>query len=61
MEDHFRKEMRKQMNELADVVATGGVQDWDAYKYVTGQIAGLAFAERIFLDLVQLTAEKDDD
>lgn len=60
LEEHLRKEFRKQMNELADVVATGGVQDWANYKYVTGQIAGLAYAERIFLDAVDFAKEQAD-
>lgn len=60
LEEHLKKELRRQMNELADVVATGGVQDWDSYKYVTGQIAGLAYAERIFLDAIELQRERDD-
>jgi hypothetical protein len=54
-EQSFRKSLRTQMNDLADVLATG-VKDWDEYKYITGQIAGLAFAERFFLDMV----EEDD-
>jgi hypothetical protein len=49
------------MNELADVVATGGAADWDQYKYITGQIAGLAWAERAFLDLVEKSQKEQED
>ena len=59
LEELFRKELRKQMNDLADVAATGGIRDWDAYKYLTGQIAGLAAAERLFLDFIE-TSQKED-
>ena len=38
------------MNDVADTLATGGIRTWDEYKHLTGQIAGLAYAERIFLD-----------
>lgn len=61
IEEYYRKEMRQQMNELADVVATGGAADWDQYKYITGQIAGLAWAERAFLDLVEKSQKEQDD
>lgn len=47
-EELFKKAIRLQMNDLADVVATGGAQTFDEYKHLTGQVAGLAFAERIF-------------
>jgi len=50
LEEFFKKEVRSQMNELADIVAAGSVKSFDEYKFITGQIAGLAYAERIFLD-----------
>lgn len=59
LEERLRKELRRQMNELADVAATGGCSDWTHYQRVVGKIEGLAFAERAFLDLVEL-AEKED-
>ena len=63
LEEHLRKEIRKYMNDLADVIATGGVRSWDEYKYVTGQIAGIAVIERIFLDAIELRdrGEEADD
>ena len=59
-EELFKKAIRLQMNDLADVVATGGAQSFEEYKHLTGQVAGLAFAERIFLDLVAKFHEEDD-
>jgi len=61
IEEYYRTEMRPHMNELADVVATGGAADWDQYKYITGQIAGLAWAERAFLDLVEKSQKEQQD
>lgn len=60
LEEHFRKQVRNQMNELADVVATGGIKSFEEYKYTTGQIAGLAFAERIFLDTLEDYNKEND-
>mgnify|MGYP003643325867 FL=1 len=53
LEEFFKKEVRNQMNELADIVAAGSVKSFDEYKFITGQIAGLAYAERIFLDTLE--------
>jgi hypothetical protein len=53
LEEFFKKEVRSQMNELADIVAAGSVKNFDEYKFITGQIAGLAYAERIFLDTLE--------
>jgi hypothetical protein len=61
IEEYYRKELRQQMNELADVVATGGASDWAQYKHITGQIAGLAWAERAFLDLVEQSQKEQED
>jgi hypothetical protein len=50
--DSALAEIRKEMNELADAVATGsGVADYAAYQKFIGVIHGLAVAERILLDL----------
>jgi hypothetical protein len=39
------------MNEYADNLAAGMAPDFPEYKYVVGQIHGLALAERIILDI----------
>jgi len=49
--DTLQKIYRDLMNELADVVATGGCQSFEDYKEITGTIKGLALAERELLDL----------
>lgn len=47
----LRLKIREQMNDLADTVAAGGCTDYASYKDLTGQITGLAVAERELLDL----------
>ena len=54
-----RKKLRDRMNDLADTVSTGGVGSWDEYRHLVGQIEGLAFAERIFLDEIEESEKRD--
>jgi len=49
--DALRKDIRHEMNELADHVAGGGCIDWAEYRWLCGKIEGLALAERMLLDL----------
>lgn len=49
--DSLRDKIRKEMNELADIAATGGVADWPAYQRLVGRVDGLAVAESYLLDL----------
>lgn len=51
--DALRQKIREQMNYIADNMLTGSCPDYAAYKHVTGQIQGLAWAERALLDLDQ--------
>lgn len=44
-------EYRREMNDVTDHMATGGCEDFAAYQYCVGVIAGLANAERALLDL----------
>ncbi len=46
-----REKLRKQMNDVADALATGGASDYAQYQNLVGQVTGLAFAERILLDI----------
>lgn len=57
--DEMQRQLRAQMNDLADAVATGGARDFPEYKELVGKIHGLAMAERILLDLLE-AAEKSD-
>jgi hypothetical protein len=51
--DYLIKEIRKEMNDLADALATGGAADYESYRHMVGKIEGLAFSERIILDFAE--------
>jgi hypothetical protein len=53
----LKRWIRIELNNYADVLATGQVADWSAYQKIVGVIQGLALAERKILDL----AEQDDE
>jgi hypothetical protein len=48
----IRAKICDEMNDITDALATGGAEDFAAYKYLTGHIFGLARAERHLLDIV---------
>ena len=60
IEDAFKEELRKLMNDYADTVSTGGATDFPHYRHLVGVIEGLALAERAFLDTVD-AAKKEED
>jgi hypothetical protein len=52
----LRVKLREEMNELTNHLAAGGCKDIEEYRSVTGEITGLAKAERELLDLdIRLT------
>jgi hypothetical protein len=57
----LRQVIRAQMNELADHAATRGCQTWDEYNYCTGQIQGLAWAERELLDIEKGITQAEEE
>jgi len=60
IEDAFREELRKLMNDYADTVSTGGATDFPQYRHLVGTIEGLALAERAFLDLIDAAKKQED-
>ena len=60
IEEEYKKELRKLMNDYADTVSTGGAQDFPQYRHLVGVIEGLAIAERAFLDLVDAANKSED-
>jgi len=60
IEEVFKTELRKIMNDYADTVSTGGATDFPHYRHLVGVIEGLALAERAFLDTVD-AAKKEED
>lgn len=51
--DMLHAAIRKRMNEIADVVSTGGAADYADYRKMCGMIEGLALAERDLIDLIE--------
>mgnify|MGYP000479352155 CR=1 FL=1 len=49
--EQLRLQMRAQMNDICDYVAGGGCPSYDDYRAKCGEIAGLAQAERLLIDL----------
>lgn len=49
--DVIKKKIRERLNDLADLLADGGASDYSEYKYLTGQIYGIALIERDIIDL----------
>lgn len=56
----IQKEIRKELNDLADALATGAAPDYPAYRHMVGKIEGLAYAERIVLDLEERLLKQND-
>ena len=59
--DVYRRALRNQMNEMADVVSGGGAQSFEEYKKMVGIIEGLAIAERELLDLLEAKARTENE
>lgn len=57
--DVLRKKIRDRIEELSDVVI-GGQLDLADYKHYTGQIMGLALADREITDLIEAQRIADD-
>jgi hypothetical protein len=55
----IRKKIREDLNDLADVLATGGAASFEMYKQLVGKIEGLALAERYILDLQERLMKED--
>tara|TARA_A100000171_G_C2079038_1_gene118698 strand:+ start:146 stop:343 length:198 start_codon:yes stop_codon:yes gene_type:complete len=60
LDEEYKKELRKIMNDYADTVSTGGAGDFPQYRHLVGVIEGLAIAERAFLDLVDAANKSED-
>ena len=60
IDEEYKKELRKIMNDYADTVSTGGAGDFPQYRHLVGVIEGLAIAERAFLDLIDAANKSED-
>ena len=57
----LRDQIRKDMNNYADDLATGVCQDFAAYQKLCGVIQGLAQAERYLIDLAEKVEKANDE
>tara|TARA_R100000750_G_C2330419_1_gene89936 strand:- start:440 stop:640 length:201 start_codon:yes stop_codon:yes gene_type:complete len=55
------RELRQRQDDLTDVLKTGGVQDWNSYQKILGELTGLSSAERIVIDLQNIQEQNDGD
>ena len=53
------RELRQRQDDLTDVLKTGGVQDWNSYQKILGELTGLSSAERIIIDLQNIQEQND--
>jgi hypothetical protein len=58
--ERILKEIRKREDDLTEILKTGGVQDWNSYQRVLGELAGLSSAERIIIDLQNVREQVND-
>lgn len=56
----LREQIRKDMNNYADDLASGTCQNFDQYQKLCGVIQGLALAESYLLSLLQKVETSDE-
>lgn len=56
----LRKQIREDLNNYADLMASGGCGSFDAYQKLCGVIQGLATAEAYLLDLAKKAENQDE-
>jgi hypothetical protein len=56
----LRDQIRTDMNNYTDDIATGVCKTFDEYQKLCGVIQGLALAERYLLDLAKKVEESDE-
>lgn len=58
--EYLKKQIREELNNLADTIATGGAPDYPTYRHMVGKVEGLAQAERNILDLEERLLKLND-
>lgn len=51
MVDKLRKLIAERKEQLTETLANGGVQDFESYQKIVGEISGLSFTELLIRDL----------
>ena len=57
--DKVIREGRARQEDLTEILKTGGVQNWEQYQRVLGELSGLSSAESIIIDLQNKTEQED--
>ena len=57
--EKFLREIRTRQDDLTEVLKTGGVQNWEQYQRVLGELSGLSSAESIIIDLQNKREQQD--
>ena len=57
--EFFKQSLRVELNRVADDLASGSCKTIDEYKYQTGYIRGVVYAEQVFEELVKQLREKE--
>ena len=57
----LREQVRKDMNEYCDDIASGVCQDYAQYQKLCGVIRGLAIAEEYIIDLAKKVEKANDE
>lgn len=57
--EFFRQSLRAELNRVADDLASGNCRTLEDYKYQTGYVRGLVYAEQVFEELVKQLQEKE--
>ena len=58
MLDKLKKLIAERKKQLTETLASGGVQDFETYQKVVGEITGLSFTEYLISDLHK---DREDD
>ena len=53
MVDKLRKLIAERKEQLTETLAAGGVQDFESYQKIVGEISGLSFTEFLIRDLLK--------
>ena len=57
--DKFLREVRARQEDLTEILKPGGVQNWEQYQRVLGELSGLSSAESIIIDLQNKREQED--
>lgn len=49
--DYVLDDVRKQKAAISDALASGGADDYPEYRFMSGQIRGLQYTERLLLEI----------